>query len=438
MFFDFPQADYSMVSDGAGAKGLDSDASYMKVSMKDAMDTDVETVQSFVLADATSSADERERGPQKAVATPEKIDESDKSLSQGESLSLPMSSEGSFRPTASMEALVFAADSEETRDKNFENLRALVSNLSDLDRRVNALHEHLQSTSEATGRVPTTDQTAHEASASVEEVKKEVDVGDFPAPAPFLAPDEPDWGGDEDKEEKPTPEDFQKAMGQPVSQEETQRLTELLEEQKRMLEIVVAEQEASKKARETQQSGHEALDAVAQGRVGDCIDWVDAARPEQVREVVDANGLNLLHWAARENCLELVFKLLAKCPDLANRATKASRTPPSWTPLMMLAQNQVPNEAMGRVNFERADACLRQMSQALVNHMSLLGLQQRGGTYATVLHLAAANANWQVTKKALWRVHDLAGNDAVLAILSMKNQTATSLEQFVGSGFGDV
>ena len=149
-YFDFRQADYSMVSDVAGAKGRDSDASYMKVSMKDAMDTDLETVQSFVLADAMCSADECERGPQKAVATPEKIDESDKSLSQPGSL--PMSSEGSFNPTASMEARVFAADSEETRDKNFDNLRALVCNLSELDKRVNALAAK-SSPREATGRV---------------------------------------------------------------------------------------------------------------------------------------------------------------------------------------------------------------------------------------------------------------------------------------------
>ena len=145
-----------------------------------------------------------------------------------------------------------------------------------------------------------------------------------PPPEPFLPPEEPDWGGDdeetEEKEEKPTPEDFQQSMQQPVSQEEAQRLTDLLEEQKKLLETVVAEQEASKLARETQQSGHEALDAVAQGRVGDCIDWVDAARPEQVREVVDANGLNLLHRAVRENCLQLVFRLLAKCPDLHDEA----------------------------------------------------------------------------------------------------------------------
>ena len=429
-YFDFRQADYSMVSDVAGAKGRDSDASYMKVSMKDAMDTDLETVQSFVLADAMSSADECERGPQKAVATPEKIDESDKSLSQPGSL--PMSSEGSFNPTASMEARVFAADSEETRDKNFDNLRALVCNLSELDKRVNALAAK-SSPREATGRVDPKPDHAAESEAPTVAEKKEADVGAVPPPEPFLPPEEPDWGGDdeetEEKEEKPTPEDFQQSMQQPVSQEEAQRLTDLLEEQKKLLETVVAEQEASKLARETQQSGHEALDAVAQGRVGDCIDWVDAARPEQVREVVDANGLNLLHWAVRENCLQLVFRLLAKCPDLANRTTKPSRTPPSWTPLMMLAQNQVPNEAMGRVNFERADTCLRQMSQALVNHMSLQGLQTRGGSYATVLHLAAANANWQVTKKVLWRVHDLAGNDAVLAILSMKNATAASLDK---------
>lgn len=166
----------------------------------------------------------------------------------------------------------------------------------------------------------------------------------------------------------PPEEDFQQSKEQPVSQEEAQHLTELLEEQKKLLETGVAEQEASKlgnvphnpfseRARNNfggqvdrqplahtgVQQGHfpgppanppvyeaaQGLQSAYQSGYplgamqpastsapfpgpnpyaglgqptagpGDCIDWVDAARPEQVREVVDANGLNQKHRAVR-------------------------------------------------------------------------------------------------------------------------------------------
>ena len=121
---------------------------------------------------------------------------------------------------------------------------------------------------------------------------------------------------------------------------------------------------------------------------------IGGLRPDALLNMSDQAGMSPLHWAVRMGSLKLVFAILAKAPQLCDKASNMGRAPPHWTPLMILA-----DQGVGQ-NLHH-----HQMASALVHQMSVNGLQTRGGTLTTVSRLAAARGHIHLLKKVLWRLN---------------------------------
>jgi len=351
----------------------DTDSSWAKLSFQDAMDSDVDTVKSMevVKSDAGGSA-------------------SDASETMSSVASGPSRRVGSEASVASD-----PAESESTRQEHFSKLRVVIYNLQEVDKKLAAFNGGSKVAATQAGEEP--------------------DGG--------VDADEPDWTNDGSKEIA----DLEKQLGQPMTKEEASRLTNLLAEQTQMLEGVLSSLQADERKKTEDSAGDQALDAIVRGDADGCLEFVEKARPDQIEAVADPAGMTLLHWACRQHAVKLVFAILGKCPTLCDRPTKAGRNPPNWTPLMVLADQPVATQSRQGPDWQEDISKCRQIAAALVNHMTQTGLMTRGGTYSTVLHLAASRANTQLIKKVLFRMNDLGGKPAVHALLEVENATVSCL-----------
>ncbi|CAE7538303.1 unnamed protein product [Symbiodinium sp. CCMP2592] len=228
--------------------------------------------------------------------------------------------------------------------------------------------------------------------------------------------DTPDWGDADDpsgvspggaQEELPQPE--------PSNREEFRRLMELLEEQQRHLISLMAQREAESQDAQARQetAGMGLIEAIFNQEEDLALALIKSLRPGSIENMADPAGMTPLHWAVRTQSLSILWAILEKTPGLADRPTSIGRLPPHWTPLMVLA-DQGKNQNPVHV----------QMASALVRHMSINGLQCRGGTLATVSHLAAARGHIHILKKVLWRLNDLGQHKLVMSHLEMANSVA--------------
>lgn len=216
-----------------------------------------------------------------------------------------------------------------------------------------------------------------------------------------------------------------------MTKEEASRLTNLLTEQTQMLEGVLSSLQAEERKKTEDSAGDTALDAIVRGDEDGCLEFVAKARPDQIEAIADPAGMTLLHWACRQHAVRLVFAILAKCPTMSDRPTKAGRNPPHWTPLMVLADQPVATQSRVGPRWQEDISKCRQIAAVLVNHMTQTGLMTRGGTYSTVLHLAASRANTQLIKKVLFRLNDLGGKPAVHALLEVENGSVSCLSESI-------
>ena len=199
---------------------------------------------------------------------------------------------------------------------------------------------------------------------------------------------------------------------EPNTREEVRRLCQLMTEQQRHMTQLLARQTES-------EVSDGLLGLIFNGQEAEALNMVRNLRPAALANMADPSGMNALHWAVRTASLPLVFALLEKAPQLANGTTGIGRNPPHWTPLMILADQT-----------RSANPNHQQMTSALCSHMSLNALMTRGGTLATVSHLAAGRGNLHVLKRVLWRIFDCGGQEAVIAHLAIANSTA-SRQQYV-------
>ena len=216
-----------------------------------------------------------------------------------------------------------------------------------------------------------------------------------------------DWGDEAEVSDR-APE---KGIDGIESKEELKRLCDLLSEQQEHMKQLLARQ---LHAAEIQDAAEGLLNLIFHGRHDEALVCVKGLRPDALLNMVDPAGMNALHWAVRVPSMELVFALLEKAPQLAEKATSVGRAPPHWTPMMILADQPLASNAHHR-----------QMASILVSHMSLNALSTRGGSLGTVSHLAAARGHVHVLKRVLWRIFDCGGQAAVKAHLAIAIQAVS-------------
>ena len=83
--------------------------------------------------------------------------------------------------------------------------------------------------------------------------------------------------------------------------------------------------------------GEGLLELISQGQEHDAAAIIRAMRPDALMQVSDPAGMTPLHWGVRVYSLDVVFALLDKVPEMADKPTNLGRNPPRWTALMVLA-----------------------------------------------------------------------------------------------------
>ena len=221
-------------------------------------------------------------------------------------------------------------------------------------------------------------------------------------------------GADDDSGAGVAPGDEE--LEQPSTHEELQRLCELMaQQQAHLTQLLESRQTTGQDDRETG-----LLDMILRNDEAGALAMVRSLRSDVLASVQDLAGMTALHWAVRVGSLSLVFAILEKTPQLADRPTTVGRSPPHWTALMVMAdQSYRPHH--------------RQMAAALVSHMSQTALSVRAGTLSTVSHLAAARGHIHLLKKVLWRLNDMGGHQAVSEHLAIVNSVASWLTSTRGN-----
>ena len=299
-----------------------------------------------------------------------------------------------FIPTKEMEEAVFAPDSEEVREENMGKLRDMISALGDLDARLKASVQ----TPQESPRGSNAGEGAR-AAASGEDPHNEMGA---------------DYGESDDEAVDVTQVEECLKGPENSTSEEMARLVELMAEQQSFLQQLLQES-AERQAESNRLRSLEALlEQVMQEQGDAAVATIGGMRPADLLEARDLAGMTALHWAAKLGLRPVVFRLLDKCPELANVATSWYRQPPHWTPLMIIA-DQPP---------ARLD---ERLAHTIASSMSQEGLNVRSGTYATATHLAAARGNIALVKIILWRLNDLGGKPVGTAHLKLANQMAGAL-----------
>ena len=332
---------------------------------------------------------------------------------------------GEWQPSEAQIAEVFAVDTEAERQKHFATLREIVSSLSSLEQRVQALGTGSKPSTPRPGSKPSTPRPSGSVPSPEASRPEEVAGGGAPSqPSPeassaekaepegkaarageLLVKEEPDFGGEEGEvlaEEGPkiNPEEMLKDMANATA-EEAGRLCELLLEQRDYLQQLLDRQKFG--------SG-ELFEAILAEDVTKALNLIARARPDQLAATRDANGKTPLHVAVRLQNKVLVWALLEKAPALADMATYADRLPARFTALMVLA------DLPAQVD--------KQIAAALVTNMSLDGLNIRSNKLATATMLAVSRGHLSLIKRILFRINDLGGRAAAKAHLSHTNQQA--------------
>lgn len=232
----------------------------------------------------------------------------------------------------------------------------------------------------------------------------------------------PDWGADDDKAEADNAavqagswEKGPDVSGmQGSSAEEIARLSELLLQQKQLLEGVLADKDAKEK--EDSAAG-EVFTLLLQGRWAEFKQAFEQLRPNYVETLLDNSGFNVLHHVVRSWDCDLIQSVLERAPGLANMTTHAHRQPGHWTPLMIFANMPQPPPGADQHDESR-------VAFLLCQNMTLSALNTRGSTSSTATHLACSRAKIAVVKCILYRIDDLGGRAAVMAHTQLANSTA--------------
>ena len=306
------------------------------------MDTEPEATSEFEMAGiaeevvsvSDAEADEADASAQDAEDA--EADESDKADWAAEAVPADEADQASdtamtqeVSPTPSQIAEVFAPDSEETREQNFQKMREICDTLS----RITAQLGRSTSEGEA-GMTPrgegASDMGGGDSAGEDSEMEEEA------------AAAEPGFQPGEDLDS------FLNRKG--LSQEEAARLFDLMLDQEKHLRSLLAsaasasgQDAASRVPTASGQDGAPATGTAAASGQGDRLleliigqgaNWEPSAlqmlasmRPGVICEIRDTVGFTVLHHAVKAKSLALVFAILQKVPDLANVPSYATRTP---------------------------------------------------------------------------------------------------------------
>ena len=119
------------------------------------------------------------------------------------------------------------------------------------------------------------------------------------------------------------PGDAPDALPEPTSSEELRRLCDLLQEQQLHLTRLM-------ESRAEGEEGEGLLELISQGQEHDAVAIIRAMRPAALLQVSDPAGMTPLHWGVRVYSLGVVFALLDKVPEMADKPTNLGRLPPHY------------------------------------------------------------------------------------------------------------
>lgn len=191
-----------------------------------------------------------------------------------------------------------------------------------------------------------------------------------------------------------------------VREEVMDRVLALLEQQKVQRQAMMARQEEEQLRANWQD---EAFRAVLGADPLKALPLLDEANSATILQMVDGNGLNLLHNAVRVMCWPVVQRLINLNPAVVDQLTSPQARPAHWSALMVL----VDTNAVG--DQEAYGAILTMLLEA----MSLATLEARAANGNTALHLAAGQGNFWTMRKIVWEIyHKASGNQAAFGLVS--------------------
>ena len=229
-------------------------------------------------------------------------------------------------PTPSQVAYVFAPDDEQTRQERFAKLREVVSSLSDINA---AMKKRI---AQSPGGSP----RGEPANSAAESSAAKLPLS--PNAAGFVDLDDSDSEDDNDND----PDDFRSVVDDQDKESVIQELFEERnitgEEATRLLGLLVDQQDKLYKKLErlieaqgppvhVESLSSKLLNRLLGGHIDEACTLVDTLLPAVLMETRDRGGLTPLHHAARLMAPDLIWKILEKCPEMANEVTY-DRTPP--------------------------------------------------------------------------------------------------------------
>ena len=232
---------------------------------------------------------------------------------------------GSRSPTASEIVEVFAADTEEQRTKRFEDLRSMMGQLTDINKRLKRFTTSSQASEDSQGGTPRAARAGTPRGSRPGTPRGSVAGEGAGGVAHFVNLDE-----SEDEAVDPDVEaqiELQQVLDKDMSSEEQTRLLALLCEQYQQLVGLLTPPRAPVE----NDSSSRLINHLLENEQPAASAVISSMRPQELLQCKDAAGLTALHFAVRLKSTRLVWEILEKAPELANVPTFASRTPPRFS-----------------------------------------------------------------------------------------------------------